>query len=85
MPASVLTVIFWLAAAAVVVAQAMILRSTARAWRAAGGSPTMLERAFAIGPAVLLALVLWLSWRAATAPVVIEVDLRGPVPETITL
>ena len=85
MPAPLLAVLFWLAVAAVVVAQAMILRSTARAWRAAGTAPSLRERAFAYGPALVLALVLWLSWRAATAPVMIEVDLRGPVPSTTRL
>jgi ABC-type nickel/cobalt efflux system permease component RcnA len=83
MSAQLLTVLFWLSAVAIVVAQAMILRSTARAWRAAGSAPSMLERAFALTPALVLALVLWLSWRAATAPVMIEVDLRGPAPTTI--
>ena len=68
-----------------VAAQAMILRSTARAWRAAGITPSLLERTFAFAPALVLALVLWLSWRAATDPVMIEVDLRGPVPTTIRL
>ncbi len=85
MPAPLPTALFWLSAAAVIAAQWMILRSTARAWRAAGAPPTPLERAFAVVPALVLLLVLWLSWRAATAPVTIQVDLRGPAPTAIRL
>jgi hypothetical protein len=95
MPAPLLAVLLWLCAAAIVVAQVMILRSTARAWRAgqAAGDganidqpgPSALERAFAFGPAIVLAIVLWLSWRAATAPVIIEVDLRGTAPTSVRL
>jgi hypothetical protein len=85
MPPVLLTAIFWVAAAAVVLAQVMILRSTVRAWRSAGAPPSALERGFAIAPALGLALVLWLSWRAAMGPTTIQVDLRGPAPTSIRL
>jgi heme/copper-type cytochrome/quinol oxidase subunit 2 len=84
MSASVLaTVLFWVAALAVVVAQVMILRSTRRALGAlraqsAGSGLPLREWAFAVGPALLLALVLVLSWRAATRPPVVDVRF-GPV------
>lgn len=74
MPSVPLTVIFWLATAAVAVGQVMILRSTLRAWRAAGGPVPVLERVFAFAPALVLALVLWLSYQAAVAPPTMEVE-----------
>ncbi|MEX2181258.1 MAG: hypothetical protein WD771_04405 [Gemmatimonadaceae bacterium] len=85
MPSLLVTALFWIAAAAVVIAQAMILRSTARAWRAGGAAPSALERGFAVAPALVLVVVLWLSWRAATAPPTIQVDLTGPAPTSIRL
>lgn len=60
--------LFALAAIAVVVGQVMILRSTARAWRAASSPVPPSERVFAWAPALALAVVLWLSWRALSAP-----------------
>lgn len=75
MPAALIAVLFWSAALAVVVAQVMILRSTARALRAVTPARPALEWAFAVGPALILALVLVLSWRATMAPPSIEVDL----------
>ncbi len=77
------TVLFWVAALAVALAQVMILRSTRRALRAPGARPAegglpVREWAFALGPALLLAFVLVLSWRAATRPPAVEVRF-GPV------
>lgn len=78
MPSWSATALFWSCAAAIVVAQVMILRSTARALRAGGGRTPALEWVFALAPALALALLLWSSWRAATRPPVIDVRL-GPV------
>jgi len=64
MSASFLTLLFWICAVAVVAAQAMILRSTVRAWRLGGARAVRTEWAFAVLPAVALAAVLWLSWTA---------------------
>lgn len=62
--------LFWLALALVVVSQAMILVSTVRALRSAaavGGSrpARMIEWAYAIVPAVALAVALFATWEAA--------------------
>lgn len=84
MPSPVLTVLFWLAVLAAVVAQGMILRSTVRAWRAGGAPVPASERVFAFGPAVVLVVVLWLSWREATRPPIIEVQF-DPAVQGITL
>lgn len=64
MSVSFLSILFWICAAAVVAAQAMILRSTVRAWRLGGARAVRAEWAFAVIPAVALAAVLWLSWSA---------------------
>ena len=64
-------ILFFAIAAAIVVAQAFILRSTARGLRyaddhAGAGAPptrTALEWAYAIVPAVALAALLVFSWR----------------------
>lgn len=74
MPSVPLTVIFWLASAAVALGQVMILRSTVRAWRVAGGPVPLIERVFAFAPSLVLALVLWLSYQSAVAPPVMEVE-----------
>lgn len=78
MPSWSATALFWSCAAAIVVAQVMILRSTARALRGGGARPPALEWGFAIAPALGLAMLLWFSWRAATRPPVIDVRV-GPV------
>lgn len=75
MPALLIAVLFWSAAAAVVVAQVMILRSTARVLRAAAPDRPALEWGFAVGPALVLALVLALAWRATMRPPTVQVDL----------
>jgi hypothetical protein len=75
MPAALIAALFWTAVVAVIVAQVMILRSSARVLRAATPAHPALEWAFAVGPALVLALVLVLSWRAAMRPPTIEVDL----------
>lgn len=82
--------LFWIAAAAVVIAQVMILRSTRRAFRA-GAHPApvgpdkkiepmrrrsqALEWAFAIGPAFAIAFLLFATWQAASRAPVIHVDI----------
>lgn len=70
--------VFWIAALAVVVGQAMILRSTSRAWRAAGTPVPLTERLFAWGPVLVLAVVLWLSYRATFAPPLMQVETALP-------
>ena len=75
MPAVLIAVLFWSATAAVVVAQVMILRSSARVLRAAAPERPVLEWTFAVGPALVLALVLFLSWRATMAPPSVEIEL----------
>ena len=62
--AAFLSVLFWICALAVVAAQAMILRSTVRAWRLGAARKVGTEWAFAVVPVVALAGVLWLSWAA---------------------
>jgi len=94
--------LFWIAAAAVVIAQVMILRSTQRAFRAGAQAPVgpdkriepmrrrsqALEWAFAIGPAIAVAFLLFATWQAASRAPVIHVDIleapavsqAGPTP-----
>jgi len=74
-PATLVALVFWTAIVAVVVAQVMILRSTTRVLRSAAPERPVREWSFAIGPALVLALVLFLSWRAAMEPRTIEVQL----------
>jgi hypothetical protein len=52
--------LFWIAAVAILVSQALILRSTRRGMRhGPPGSDSPLEWAFALGPAVVLVAVLF--------------------------
>jgi hypothetical protein len=64
-PPILAAILFWSAILAAIVAQVMILRSTRRVLHAAAPRRPALEWAFALGPAVALAAVLFLSWRAA--------------------
>jgi len=58
--------LFWIAATLVAIAQVMILRSTVRALRSASAQAGRgIEWAYAIVPAVALALVLVATWQAA--------------------
>ena len=75
MSSVLLTVLFWLAAIAIVVGQVMILRSTSRAWLASGADVPVSERLFAWLPAVGLLAVLWFSWKAATAPPSFQIEV----------
>lgn len=58
--------LFWLCAAAIAIAQVRILRSTRRAWRidAAKPAPGFAEWSFAVGPVVILGVLLWATYRA---------------------
>jgi hypothetical protein len=63
--------LFWICAAAIVIAQVLILRSTRRAWNhgnddKAPKSPGFAEWAFAVGPVVVLGLLLWATYRAVS-------------------
>jgi hypothetical protein len=78
MPPTLAAVLFWSALLAAVIAQVMILRSTGRVLRTAAPQALAKEWAFALIPAIALAAVLVLSWRAAMRPPAIEVDLRSP-------
>jgi hypothetical protein len=84
MPSLFMTVLFWMAVAAAIIAQGMILRSTVRAWRQGAAPAPATERVFAFGPALVLLVVLWLSWREATRPPIIEVQF-DPSTQGITL
>jgi hypothetical protein len=68
------TALFWIAVVAALVAQVAILRSTARAWRRAAGPVPVVERVFAWGPALVIVIVLFLAWKEATKPPMIEVQ-----------
>lgn len=79
------TALFWIATISAIVAQVMILRSSQRTLRgaAAPGADSEpasdrrarpIEWAFAILPALAVALLLYFTWRAATAPPVIQVE-----------
>lgn len=65
LPPILVAILFWSAILAAVVAQVMILRSTRRVLQAATPRSPALEWAFALVPAITLAAVLFLSWRAA--------------------
>ncbi|MCC7195354.1 MAG: hypothetical protein IT356_07355 [Gemmatimonadaceae bacterium] len=71
-------ILFVILAAAIVVSQALILRSTARGMRhGIPGDRVALEWAYAIIPAVALAALLVATW-AAMHPA--TVDVRGVAP-----
>ena len=67
--------LLWGAIAAALVAQFMILRSSRRVLRTAASRGPLIEWAFAVGPALVLIFVLVLSWRAATRPGVLRMDV----------
>ena len=64
-----LPAILWLSIALVAVSQVMILRSTVRAMRAAESEQARrgIEWAYAVGPAIVLVLVLLATWEASQA------------------
>jgi hypothetical protein len=65
LPPILAAILFWSAIIAAIVAQGMILRSTRRVLRSVTPRSPALEWAFALAPALALAAVLVLSWRAA--------------------
>lgn len=75
MPATLTAAVLWIAIAAALVAQLRILRSTARVWRASPPAHPWREWSFAVGPALVVVLVLFLAWRAAMRPPTVEVTL----------
>lgn len=81
MPASFVAALFWTAVVTVVGAQVMILRSTTRVLRAVAPARPALEWAFAILPALVLVLVLALSWRATMRPRPTELNVPPAVGE----
>ena len=84
MPPSLVAALFWIAVAAALIAQVMILRSTSRVLRTAAPARPALEWGFAILPALALVVVLAFSWRATMRPPSIEVDVT-PVPGEVRL
>jgi hypothetical protein len=76
MPAALLPTLFWICAITIVVAQVFILRSTARAWHAAGTRAPFVEKVFAWGPALVLVAVLWFAWCATVQPPTVSLDPR---------
>ena len=81
MTAPFVAALFWTAVVAVVGAQVMILRSTTRVLRAVAPSRPALEWALAIVPALVLVLVLALSWRATMRPRSVEMIVPPAVGE----
>jgi hypothetical protein len=75
MPQLLAAALLWGGLLAAAIAQAMILRSTRRVLRAAVPARPAVEWAFALVPALVLALVLVLSWRAATAPPTVRFEV----------
>ena len=69
-PDNLPSLVFWICAAAIVVAQVMILRSTRRAWQfgreGQSEKPAVgfAEWTFAVGPVVALGVLLWATYRA---------------------
>ncbi|MBM4193331.1 MAG: hypothetical protein FJ202_02985 [Gemmatimonadetes bacterium] len=80
MASSLAVTLFVIAAAGIVIAQWMILVSTARALRHAGTPRSGREWAYAVVPAVLLVALLIGTWRAMH-PTTIEV--RGTAPSAV--
>jgi hypothetical protein len=75
-----LTLLFWLAAALVIMSQIMILRSTVRAMRAAESERARrgIEWAYAIVPAIALVVILGLTWQATQQHVArLELEARS--------
>lgn len=62
-----LPTILWLSIALVAISQVMILRSTVRAMRAAASERARrgIEWAYAVGPVIVLVLVLVATWQAS--------------------
>lgn len=73
--------LLWGAIAAAVTSQVMILRSSRRVLRGTAARPPILEWTFALGPALVLALVLVLSWQAATRPMELQMEVVPGVGE----
>lgn len=81
MPPLLAALLLWGAAAAAVTGQVMILRSSRRVLTRTDARRPIAEWAFAIGPALVLALVLVLTWQAATRPSVLRMDVTPGVGE----
>lgn len=82
--ASVVTPLFWIAIAVAVVSQTMILRSTVRGMHA---SPSDLARrwiewAYAVVPAIALAVALVATWKASRAYTT-RLDLEARANQTV--
>ena len=77
MPPLLAALLLWSTLVAAARAQVMILRSTRRVLAAARPRSPALEWAFAIVPALALAVVLLLSWRAAMRPPAVEFEVGG--------
>jgi hypothetical protein len=70
--------LFWLAVAAIAIAQFLILRSTRRGMRRGpAGSGSLLEWGYAVLPGIALALTLAWTWRTMH---VVTIQLDAPPP-----
>jgi hypothetical protein len=78
-----LPAVLWLSIALVAVSQVMILRSTVRAMRAAESAQARrgIEWAYAVGPAIVLALVLLATWEASQVHTT-RVELEAKASQT---
>ena len=81
MSAPLVAALFWTAVVAVVVAQVMILRSTSRVLHTVTPARPALEWGFAILPALVLVVVLVLSWRATMRPPNVEFEIKPAAGE----
>ncbi|MDH5234899.1 MAG: hypothetical protein OEW77_08045 [Gemmatimonadota bacterium] len=75
MPSLLAAALLWGAVAAALAGQVMILRSSRRVIGRTPGARRPIEWLFAIGPAVVLVVVLILTWHAATRPPVLRMDV----------
>jgi len=79
-----LPAVLWLSIALVVISQVMILRSTVRAMRAATSAQARrgIEWAYAVGPVIVLALVLVATWQASQAHA-IRLELEAKASQSV--
>jgi hypothetical protein len=79
-----LPVVLWLSIALVAISQVMILRSTVRAMRTAASERARrgIEWAYAVGPVIVLALVLVATWQASQTHTT-RLELESKASQTV--